>query len=51
MSELLTGEGAFTDKATMKLRCKACGHIMEGDYEARLHAGSSGHTNFVPHKG
>ena len=34
-------------QATMRLRCKACGHIMVGDYEARLHAGQSGHKDFV----
>merc|ERR1740139_1221046 len=39
--------GGFTDQATMRLRCKACGHIMVGDYEARLHAGQSGHKDFV----
>mmetsp|Transcript_33750 Transcript_33750/g.76415 ORF Transcript_33750/g.76415 Transcript_33750/m.76415 type:complete len:339 (-) Transcript_33750:412-1428(-) len=39
--------GGFTDQTTMRLRCKACGHIMVGDYEARLHAGTSGHKDFV----
>ena len=34
-------------QATMRLRCKACGHIMVGDFEARSHAGQSGHTDFV----
>jgi len=39
--------GGFTDQATMRLRCKVCGHIMVGDLEARQHAGSSGHKDFV----
>ena len=39
--------GGYTDQATMRLRCKTCGHIMVGDYEARSHAGSSGHKDFV----
>ena len=42
--------GGFTDQSTMRLRCKACGHIMMGDYEARLHAGTSGHKDFVQDK-
>ena len=40
-----------SDQATMRLRCKTCGHIMTGDYEARSHAGSSGHTDFVQDRG
>ena len=39
--------GGFTDQSTMRLRCKTCGHIMVGDLEARQHAGSSGHKDFV----
>mmetsp|Transcript_38997 Transcript_38997/g.64763 ORF Transcript_38997/g.64763 Transcript_38997/m.64763 type:complete len:314 (+) Transcript_38997:205-1146(+) len=39
--------GGFTDQASMRLRCTVCGHIMIGDYEARLHAGQSGHKDFV----
>ena len=31
----------------VRARCKACGHIMNGDLEARMHAGSSGHKDFV----
>jgi len=46
----LRSQGAFTDQATMQLVCKACGHEMSGDYEARLHAGSSGHKDFVMKK-
>ena len=43
----LRAAGGFTDQNTMRLRCKSCGHIMVGDYEARLHAGTSGHKDFV----
>ena len=43
-------DGQFTDKKTMTLICKTCGHVMTGDYEARLHAGSSGHKDFVMKK-
>ena len=42
-------KGGFTDQATMVLRCTICGHIMVGDLEARQHAGSSGHKDFVQH--
>ena len=34
-------------QATMRLRCKTCGHVMVGDYEARSRAGQSGLTDFV----
>jgi len=44
-------KGRFTDQATMVLRCTVCGHIMRGDLEARQHAGSSGHKDFVQHRG
>ena len=40
--------GGFVDKQTMRLRCKICGFIAEGDYEARAHAGGRGHKEFVP---
>ena len=40
--------GHFTNQQTMRLRCKICGHIMNGDLEARQHAGGSGHKEFVP---
>jgi len=43
-------KGGFTDQATMVLRCTLCGHIMVGDLEARQHAGSSGHRDFVMHR-
>lgn len=46
----LRTSGKFVDQATMQLVCKECGHEMAGDYEARLHAGSSGHKNFVMKK-
>lgn len=39
--------GQYTDKVTMTLKCKQCGHIMHGDYEARSHSGASGHKEFV----
>lgn len=42
----LRRDGAFTDQQTMQLVCQTCGFEMSGDYEARLHAGSSGHTDF-----
>ena len=42
--------GGFTDQATFKLKCKLCGHIMVGDYEARLHAGTTGHKEFAEYK-
>jgi ubiquitin thioesterase OTU1 len=42
----LRSQGGYTDQQTMKLVCQICGHEMNGDYEARLHAGSSGHTDF-----
>jgi len=44
-------KGSFTDQNTMRLRCTICGHIMVGDLEARQHAGSSGHKDFVQHRG
>ena len=40
--------GGFVDKQTMRLRCKICGFIAEGDYEARAHAGGFGHKEFAP---
>ena len=46
----LRSQGAFTDQTTMQLVCKTCGHEMSGDYEARLHAGSSGHKDFAMKK-
>jgi len=42
----LRAAGAYTDQQTMQLVCQTCGWEMSGDYEARLHAGSSGHTDF-----
>lgn len=42
----LRSQGAFTDQQSMQLVCQVCGYEMTGDYEARLHAGSSGHTDF-----
>lgn len=39
--------GAFVDQATMRLRCKICGFIAEGDLQARRHSGSKGHKEFV----
>lgn len=41
-------EGAFVDQNTMRLRCKICGFVAEGDYEARLHAGTMNHKEFAP---
>ena len=38
--------GHFTDQNTMKLRCKTCGFVANGDLEARAHAGGMGHTEF-----
>ena len=46
----LRSENKFTDQKTMALVCKTCGHEMKGDFEARSHAGSSGHTDFVMKK-
>lgn len=40
--------GAFVDQDKMRLRCKICGFIAEGDYEARAHAGGTGHKEFAP---
>lgn len=40
--------GNFVDHNTMRLRCKICGFIAEGDYEARAHAGGTGHKEFAP---
>ena len=42
----LRTQGAFTDQNTMRLVCKVCGTIVTGDYEARLHAGTTGHKDF-----
>jgi hypothetical protein len=39
--------GSFSDQDTMRLKCKICGVIVTGDYEARVHAGT-GHTEFAP---
>lgn len=44
-SQLRKG-GAFVNQQTMHLVCATCGFEMNGDYEARCHAGSSGHTDF-----
>ena len=41
-------DGGFVDKQTMRLRCKICGFVAEGDYEARAHAGGTGHKEFAP---
>ena len=43
----LQTQGKFTNQATMSLYCKVCGHVMNGDMEARMHAGDSGHTEFA----
>lgn len=40
--------GGYVDQATMRLRCKICGFIAVGDYEARAHAGGMGHKEFAP---
>jgi len=40
--------GQFVDQDSMKLRCKICGFIAVGDYEARAHAGGTGHKEFAP---
>mmetsp|Transcript_86308 Transcript_86308/g.252524 ORF Transcript_86308/g.252524 Transcript_86308/m.252524 type:complete len:371 (+) Transcript_86308:62-1174(+) len=40
--------GDFVDQDTMRLRCKICGFIAVGDYEARAHAGGTGHKEFAP---
>ena len=40
--------GGFVDQATMRLRCKICGFVAEGDYAARAHAGGTGHKEFAP---
>jgi len=42
------GAGNFVDQDTMRLRCKICGFIAEGDYAARSHAGGTGHKEFAP---
>ncbi|KOO26777.1 ubiquitin thioesterase otu1-like protein [Chrysochromulina tobinii] len=39
--------GGYTDQATMVLMCAACGQIVHGEKEARRHAGSFGHKDFV----
>lgn len=38
--------GAYVDQDTMRLRCKICGYIANGDLEARAHAGGTGHKEF-----
>lgn len=40
--------GAYVDQDTMRLRCKICGYIANGDLEARAHAGGTGHKEFAP---
>lgn len=40
--------GGYVDQATMRLRCKICGYIANGDYEARAHAGEMNHKEFAP---
>mmetsp|Transcript_98482 Transcript_98482/g.279057 ORF Transcript_98482/g.279057 Transcript_98482/m.279057 type:complete len:263 (+) Transcript_98482:263-1051(+) len=40
--------GSFVDQDTMRLRCKTCGFVAVGDYEARAHAGGTGHKEFAP---
>lgn len=40
--------GNYVDQQTMRLRCKICGYIANGDYEARAHAGGMGHKEFAP---
>jgi len=40
-------DGAFVDQDTVRLRCKICGFIAEGDLEARAHAGGMGHKEFA----
>ena len=44
----LKGAGKYSDANTMKLRCKICNTIVNGDHEARLHAGTLGHKEFAP---
>jgi hypothetical protein len=46
LASSLRSQGAYTDQQSMQLICGTCGFEMKGDYEARLHAGSSGHTDF-----
>ena len=46
LAETLRSQGEYTDNQRMELVCQTCGFEMKGDYEARLHAGSSGHTDF-----
>jgi ubiquitin thioesterase OTU1 len=46
LASTLRSQGLFVDQNTMKLVCNTCGFEMNGDFEARSHAGSSGHTNF-----
>lgn len=48
LAEERRASGQFVDQATMRLRCKICGFIAEGDYEARAHAGGTGHKEFAP---
>jgi ubiquitin thioesterase OTU1 len=40
--------GNYVDQDTMRLRCKICGYIAVGDYQARAHAGGTGHKEFAP---
>jgi len=44
----LRAQGAFSDRDTLRLRCKVCNQVVCGDYEARLHSGTYNHTEFVP---
>lgn len=48
LGEQLRGQGKFSDRATLRLRCKTCGAVVEGDYAARLHSGTLGHRDFAP---
>lgn len=48
LAEQRRSAGQFVDHATMRLRCKICGFIAEGDLEARQHSGSMGHKEFAP---
>ena len=40
-------EHRYTDLAKFTLRCEQCGEAFVGERQAELHAGSTGHTNFV----
>ena len=44
----LKSSGAFHDRDTLRLKCKSCGQIVNGDYEARSHSGTFNHTEFAP---